>query len=387
MQPVSIVTIKSKLPLFKGEEKAERIELIELNEVGFELVSQKDLYQVGDKAIYIQPDFCLPDTPLFEGFIRPGGDSKKCILGANNRIRAKKFNFHRGDNNIVYSNGILLRYQEVKDFIKGFKALEDIDLTKELSITKYEEQEGRQTGVKSGGGYEFPSWLYKTDEDNIHNIWSRVEFPIDLVGTLKVDGSSITIGVNRKAQDIRYKNIIASRKLVKPLFINKCVGARKKTLLENLMFWKKHDLRLFKEVENDDDFVKYGLPYLKEMLAHGLHNVILRGELNGANMKGSGNKNNPSKSLLVNIKFFGVDIVDESGVAKKCSYQEFKSLTDKLKFERVDVIFEKTFNSKEELLRECKSYFKNNLVEGIVVRSFDSKFSAKVMNEEYDSKK
>ena len=58
---VQIVTIKNKIPLFKGEEKAERIELIQLEENGFELVSQKDLYQIGDKAVYIQPDFCLSD--------------------------------------------------------------------------------------------------------------------------------------------------------------------------------------------------------------------------------------------------------------------------------------------------------------------------------------
>ena len=53
MNPVSIVTVKSKIPLYKGEEAANAIELIELEEVGYELVAQKDLYQVGDKAILI----------------------------------------------------------------------------------------------------------------------------------------------------------------------------------------------------------------------------------------------------------------------------------------------------------------------------------------------
>ena len=41
MNPVSIVTIKSKIPLYKGEEAANAIELIELEEVGFELVANK----------------------------------------------------------------------------------------------------------------------------------------------------------------------------------------------------------------------------------------------------------------------------------------------------------------------------------------------------------
>jgi hypothetical protein len=68
-QAVSIVTIKQKSTLFKDGQPAERIELIELEENGFTLVSQKDLYQVGDKAVYIQPDYNLSDISLFEGFL------------------------------------------------------------------------------------------------------------------------------------------------------------------------------------------------------------------------------------------------------------------------------------------------------------------------------
>ena len=115
---VLIITIKEKVPLFKGDEKAERIELILLEENGFELVSQKNLYQVGDKAVYIQPDFCLSDIPLFEGFIRPNGDESKSMLGKVNglprRIRAKKFNFHRGDGNSVI---VMVFYYNMMKFL------------------------------------------------------------------------------------------------------------------------------------------------------------------------------------------------------------------------------------------------------------------------------
>ena len=41
MEPVSIVTIKEILPLYKGEEKANNVELIHLEDAGFEIVSQK----------------------------------------------------------------------------------------------------------------------------------------------------------------------------------------------------------------------------------------------------------------------------------------------------------------------------------------------------------
>jgi len=50
-------------------------------------------------------------------------------------------------------------------------------------------------------------------------------------------------------------------------------------------------------------------------------------------------------------------------------------------------VFSKEFNSKEELLSECEEYFKNNMIEGIVVRDLNNTLSAKIMNLEYDSKK
>ncbi|MGM3357453.1 hypothetical protein, partial [Bacillus cereus group sp. BC233] len=76
-----IVTIKSKSKLYKGDLEAEKIELINLEETGFDLVSQKDLYQIGDKAVFIQPDYNLSDIILFDSFIRPNGDEKKSMLG------------------------------------------------------------------------------------------------------------------------------------------------------------------------------------------------------------------------------------------------------------------------------------------------------------------
>ncbi len=65
MKACKIVTIKNKKKLFKGEEPAKTIELIELEEVGNTIVAQIDLYQIGDKALFIQPDYCIPDIPFF----------------------------------------------------------------------------------------------------------------------------------------------------------------------------------------------------------------------------------------------------------------------------------------------------------------------------------
>ena len=68
-------------------------------------------------------------------------------------------------------------------------------------------------------------------------------------------------------------------------------------------------------------------------------------------------------------------------------YSLFKICANQLNLPTTKEVFNKEFNSFEEIINECNGYFKTNMIEGIVVRSLDSKFSAKVMNLEYDSKK
>lgn len=394
---VSIVTVKNKIPLFKGDDKAERIELIQLEEVGFELVSQKNLYEIGDKAVYIQPDYSVSDIYLFESFIRPNGDESKSILGKvggqPRRIRAKKFNFHRGDGQSVYSNGILLPWKEVQNYVDNTIGRYSIfhnavDLTKVLEITKYEEPEQTdKNGIKVGGSKPFPEGLYKTDENNINNLWNHIEknigYPVILVGTEKVDGSSTSIGV----KDL--KGFICSRNLEKPFKIKKHKGRRQKTLLEKILFWTSPNLNIYEEVDNDDDFVKHGKPVMDLLLAHDIyrHNYVLRGELNGGSLKGSGNKNNPASKEKANIKFFGADSFNELGVAERLRYEQFVKLTNDLGLERVKEVFIGEFYSREGIETACNNYFKKNLIEGIVVRTVDGSFSAKFMNNEYDAKK
>ena len=397
---VSIVTVKSKIPLYKGDEQANSIEVIELEEVGFELVANKTLYQVGDKAVYIQPDYCVSDIPLFESFIRPNGDESKSMLGKvegkPRRIRAKKFTLSKEPNgDPVYSNGILLPLIDVILFLKIEKTggdLYTINLTEKLGITKYEEPEPvSKSGLRSGQTEgKFPEGIYKTDEENINNLWNHIEkkigYPVTLVGTEKVDGSSITIGVTPKIPE----GFICSRNLRKKLTINKIVGRREPNLWEIIKSWFgiKSDLNIYQEMENDDDFVRYGKPYLDTIKTfRGKQNLILRGELNGGKLKGSGNKNNPASKEPANIKFFGMDKVDINNNAYKLTNEQFKYNSLLLNLPTVKKVFNKEFNSKEELLAECNNYFKTNMIEGIVVRTLDSKFSAKVMNLEYDSKK
>ena len=400
MNAVQIVTIKNKVPLFKGDEKAERIELIQLEENGFELVSQKDLYQVGDKAVYIQPDYCLSDIPLFEGFIRPNGDESKSMLGKvgglPRRIRAKKFNFHRGDGNSVYSNGILLPEDDIEHYLSeqtdylsgvlGSKSIYNINLQEALQITKYEEPEKDALGnnIKGGSSIRFPEGIIRTDEENFNNLVHHVEklLPCKLIGRQKIDGSSITVWYKDG------KSGIASRNLGKPLTIKKVTGRRKKNLLENILFWKKPDLNIYEEVECDSDFVKYGKPYLNKLIEYCDEyrvNLVLQGELCGQGMKGSGNKNNPTAKEPTDIIFFNVCKYENQSI--KLSEEDFNLYANALELKTPKLYFDQIFSTVEDIKYECENIFKTELIEGIVLRDENHNFSCKFMNNEYDSKK
>ena len=390
INPVQLVTVKAKVPLFRDGQPATGIEVILLEEFGYELVSQIGLYEVGDQAIYIMPDHSLSDIELFEGFIRPDGDPKKSRLGSNFRIRAIKFNrfYKEGKTEeTIYSNGILLPYSEVLVYMIN-NGLQGDDYTTALGITKWEEPEPNSGGLNTGKSKRtFPAGVYKTDEENINNLWGHLEhkigYPVQLVGSLKVDGSSITVMVQSG------KIIICSRNQEKETYYDKVIGNRKKTFWEKLMFWKKPDLKIYQQVFNgDDDFVKHGYPIGELLLEKGFDNIVLRGELNGSNLKGSGNKNNPARKDRAHIKFFGVDSWnEEQNRYTKMPYLDFKSITGILGVETAPEIFNRKFSSKEELLDTCNTYFASNMVEGIVVRTLDSTFSSKIMNLEYDSKK
>jgi hypothetical protein len=360
--------------------------------------------------VYIQPDYCLSDIYLFDSFIRPFGDPKKSRLGSKYRIRAVKFNLHTGDLEPTYSVGILLPLLEVSNYLcnklninadwavdefvrfaKENNTFHDhFDIVKELGITKWEESDNSQ-GIKSSSGKTYPSDMYHTDEKNIANLWKFIEnnigYPRRFILTEKIDGSSISIIVkNGKIQ-------VASRNYIKKEKIEKITGRRDPKLWEKILSWfgYKPDLLIKEIVDNDDDdFIKLAKPYIDQIRkAYGDQlkniNLIFRGEANGEKWKGSGNKNNPVSKKTPNIKFYGID--DYSHIAIKLGEEEFSKIINFVGFERCNVIADRVFNSREEIEKTCRDYFKSNIIEGIVLITHDSKFSGKFMNDYYDSMK
>lgn len=175
IKSVEIVTVSKIIPIYKEGQEANAIQVINFNfengdECGYNVIAQKGLYEIGSKAVYVQPDFCLSDISLFKSFTAPFDDPKKSKLGKNNRIRAVKFNFqfeHSSDP--IYSYGVLLPLTEVNDYIKADYNPEELDVI--LGITKYEEPETGGNGLVKGG---LPHFLYSTDEENSKNLKSHI---------------------------------------------------------------------------------------------------------------------------------------------------------------------------------------------------------------------
>lgn len=394
MKSTQLVTISKKIPVYtKTGEKAEKIEVIKFEEFDFHVIAQKNLYEIGDKAVFILPDYCVSDIDIFRNFIAPDGDEKKSYLGKIDgkprRIRAKKFNMSFDKDNFypIYSNGILLPIKEVVSYFGNNYDVFNANLEFDLGIKKYEEPEDFKVGERK----KFPEGIYKTDEDNFKVNYMNLKYPSCVYITEKIDGSSITIGITPD----RPEGFICSRNLEKPISVKKIVGQRNKTLKEKLMFWTKPDLNIYEEQINDDSFIKYGLPILTKLHENGYTNIILRGELAGRDCKGSGNKINPYSKLSNQVYIFGVDKWDEN--MKMAVRQEpFAVVKHCAKLGLIPAHSYKVFKaeSKEGLEKYCNQIFqdeadKGRIIEGLVLRVFDKnyQFSSKYMNDEYDSKK
>ena len=389
---IHIVTIKDKIQLYKGEEPANAIELVTLEEFGFELISAKNRFQVGDKALLVEPDYNLPDTDFWKDWTAPNGDPKKSKLGSHNRIRAVKFNLHRGDGQPVYSNGILLSEEDIKQspiptklkfslrsecteaFLKNLA-------TVDLGIYKYEAPERTKGNTgQAGASREFPQGLYKTDEVNFNKVnWT---FPMHLIGQCKYDGSSITILVKDGLGKI------CSRNLEKPITYLKKTGF-KHGLWYKFLSYFGYDRGIYTEVESESEFVKVGKPYLDKLVEYCTErklSVALRGELVGQGASnGSGNKNNPHAKVEPTIYFYGADWFFSN--AERMTHEDYINLVVALGFSHPTIVFNQMFETREDLLKACEEYFSNNMIEGIVVRSLDGKWSSKIMSLSYDSKK
>jgi hypothetical protein len=439
IKAVEIVTITKLIPIFKEGQEANAIQVAKFSfedggECGFNVIAQRGLYEIGSKAVYIQPDFCLTENELFSSFISPGGNPNKSRLGKQNRVRAIKFNFSfEGSIDPIYSNGILMPLEEVEKFISNKNdnycfysdlpspsAYADFDLVEELGVTKYEEPEVGGSGLSEG---DFPSFMYKTDEQNINNIVDYVkkiiaegqnEFGI----SIKRDGSSHTTYFKKEGDD--YKSGVCSRSQEKKLeqqiavAYNSVNGDKYRKhydkesstkgwiceatnhfvtdeyAVENLLPVMELVKDSWVELAKSSGLLEKGLAYCKE---YGLE-LAFRGEIIGQGLKGSGNKLNPDSKEKQKLVLFGIDDLSE-GYSKRINYSSPHNLRDVAKIIGVEYtpVYTAKFNTYESLCEYCdgliaKEKAEGRVIEGVVIRTmYTNVLSCKYMNNHYDSNK
>ena len=443
MKIVDVVEIEKLIPIFKNGETANAIEVAMIrnsdgDSIQYHIIVGKNLYNIGDKAIYIQPDYTIPFNKLFLSYHAPQGDPKKSRLGKQGRVRAVKFNFNFADSSDpIYSNGVLVPWDaflewyaeqlttsETADELPTFGSEEFYEqLQPILGVDKYVSKGGldgsQPSGLTKG---DFPSFMYTTDEGTIQNNRKYVDLCHEdeevLSFTLKRDGSSFTM-YNRinPIGNVAEKGI-CSRKQEKKLEQEYIESYKDGEIILHPYYslelkekgWFNDETRTFYTEEEATQFeptmgevrdawvdtnIKYG--YLQSLVDYcDLYSLQLsmRGELIGAGNKGSGNKFNSDAKSESHVVWFGVDDLSE-GFSKRIHYgseYNLKNVCDTLDFDYTEELFEGVFTY-DQIIDLCDAYFKlmkeeqGIVVEGIVVRTkYSNRLSCKYINPLYDSK-
>lgn len=149
---------------------------------GWSIVNEKGSFKPNDTALYFECDSFLPSTdPRFEKFLKFGQNTFEGQRG--HRVKTKRIKK-------IFSQGIIL---PVSLFPEIVNPEFDTDYSELLGVSKYEKQE--MTGYQGDTAGDFPYFLKKSDQPRIQNETRLFHGDTDelYVGTLKMDGSSITV--------------------------------------------------------------------------------------------------------------------------------------------------------------------------------------------------
>jgi len=418
------------------------IEGLELNDLNYPIMVQKGLYRAGDYVLYVKWDTNLPITNIFKDFISPDGNPKKSMLAPDERVRVIKL---AGN----YSNGIILPLKEVEEFLKiKIPHVAGTDLTKELELYKTEKINDNFLIAGNMPSFLYKTNehnIFDVNDDNIpikdviNDLYKKGS---ELQITVKKDGRSKTIyshldlmkkGIcSRSAELKRIYNLddipfdlkvqmiehkLAQSKLGskimkditkkeydafmldEEIWIKRGDDNRQKTAknyelyqgiisgnaekfkkqIENFKLKLKLEPQILAEKENG-----YFEPFVEFCNKNG-KSYALRGEVTGY-APGSGNKKNPDKKNK-KVVWFGLDEINPVGIRVPTNAKiNLYSVCKELGFEATPIIKRGVF-SFDELIAFGNEFFKNNLVEGLIIRTTnDNQLSCKLMNSVYDAK-
>jgi len=175
-----LVTVR-KISAIEPIQGADKIEKVVVD--GWNVVAQKGIHEVGKNILFFEIDSFLPESDArFESFMKFGTRTFDGVKGHKVKtIRLKG----------VYSQGIIMPLSEFPEITDR---QEDVDYAETVGIVKWEKLE--VVGYNGDAKGTFPWFLRKSDQERIQNLYgklSQTNYNTKFVGTLKMDGSSITV--------------------------------------------------------------------------------------------------------------------------------------------------------------------------------------------------
>lgn len=315
----------------KAHPNADRLDLVKV--LGFQCVTQRGLYNDGDKIVYVRPDAVLPLEPWAEEYRKY----------SPKRIKAVKL---RGE----WSEGVILPFELIGDIVSIDTPVGQ-DVAEALSVVHYEPPIPQDLNAKGG----LPYGIFKTDEERWENIYNKLPFGEIVDVTLKVDGQSWS----------------AYYKLDEDKF-----GVLGRTLEFKTDSSNNYTAQLAKyDIENK----------LREYCNRHQVSLCIRGESYGSGIQAA--DRNPHSKQNLGLAIFSVFLIDERGYANKGTDFYFLNVAEALGLPTVEVIERDVVLTQELIDKYSVGITKVGGVpfEGVVIKHRGGSF--KVINKDYDSNK
>lgn len=282
-------------------ENADAIEKLVIG--GWNVVAQKGLHSVGDSVVYFEIDSFLPQTDLrFDSFMKFGTNLFEGNVG--HRVKTKRL---RG----VYSQGIVIPVSEFPEIIDPQP---DTDYAELVGVVKYEKQE--VTGYTGDAKGSFPWFLRKSDQDRIQNVYGKISQQCQdelFVGTLKMDGSSITVFAVDKNKYVPDSTDVVGVDIA----IGYCSRNQQLKMPENLDDLESTG-KFYQGVYNSNLFMKAA-----ELCAATGKSLAIQGELVGAGIQG-----NFEKFEKYQVFAYNIYDVDAGEFVDYSTFLEYAKLVD-----------------------------------------------------------
>lgn len=350
-----LVTVR-KITDIQSIEGADRI--VEVWVDGWSVVCQKGIHTIGDTVLYFELDSFLPESDKrFESFMKFGTRTFDGVVG--HRIKTVRL---KG----VYSQGIIMPLSEFPEITSSE---EDTDYSEVIGIVKWEapQERGEGMGYQGDKKGDFPWFIRKSDQERIQNLYGKLvntHKDKEFVGTLKMDGSSITVGyVNGERYDNKeFFYCSRNQELKMPDF------GKEDFKCENVG-------KFYQGAAKSDLFVK---AYMLHSLFGGYY--AIQGELVGAGVQGNFEKFDTYQVFAYNI----FDIEKQEYV----DYKTFENMAKTVNLQTVPVVY----GANTVLIHDLKDILEwSNLgkvlnadyIEGIVYKQVDGNCQFKVINNRY----